>query len=77
MEQILSTDSNILINKENDCTLKEDEIISDYNGFEDMIIDKNPYMKLDDNMGFKNDIYESSNIISKLFFYWGYKVLEK
>ena len=28
------------------------------------------------NFGFINDIYENSNIFSKLFFYWGYKVLK-
>ena len=36
----------------------------------------NKYKIPTENKGFKNDIYENSNIFSKLFFYWGYKILK-
>ena len=36
----------------------------------------NHYILADEQIGFKNDIYESANIFSKLFFYWGLKILK-
>ena len=36
----------------------------------------NHYFIENDQIGFKNDIYESANIFSKLFFYWGFKILK-
>ena len=36
----------------------------------------NHYIIANEQIGFKNDIYESANIFSKLFFYWGFKILK-
>lgn len=36
----------------------------------------NQYIIPTEKIGFKNDIYESANIFSKLFFYWGFKILK-
>jgi len=74
MEEIPNSDSNTLINNEN--SLKEEIIPYNNENEEDIKKEKNSYIKLPDNKGFKNDIYENSNIISKLFFYWGYKILK-
>ena len=74
MEEIPNSDSNTLINNENN--LKEEIIPYNNENEEDIKKEKNSYIKLPDNKGFKNDIYENSNIISKLFFYWGYKILK-
>ena len=68
-----------------DVSQSDISINSDINNLKEKIIpneneeskkEKHCYKKLDDNMGFKDDVYENANIISKLFFYWGYKILK-
>ena len=58
---------------------------SDINNIVEDIIQRNKdfsnnynelYIIPPENIGFKDDNYENSNILSKLFFYWGFKILK-
>ena len=74
MDEISNSDNNILITKD----IKENnnlkEIIN--NGKNEDNNFNNLYKIPNETTGFKSDIYECSNIFSKLFFYWGYKILK-
>ena len=75
MDEISNSDNNTLITKD----IKENNELKEIakNENEDSIKNYNNLYKIpNENTGFKNDIYESSNIFSKLFFYWGYKILQ-
>ena len=54
----------------------EDELISKDEDIKNNEDKNNLYLIPPKDFGFKNDVYESSNIFSKLFFYWGYKILK-
>ena len=72
MKEVIDFDNNEedIINNLNEVIIstKDEQDILNHN--------KNLYKIPPVNFGFKDDIYENSNIFSKLFFYWGYKVLK-
>ena len=73
MEEAIITDNKILINNSpDDINYKKEELISKKQNNEE----DNYYKLPPANIGFKEDIYENSNIFSKLFFHWGYKILK-
>ena len=76
MEENLNLDNNnpLISNNKNDINNIEEEIFQKNKDF------SNNYNELyiipPENIGFKDDNYENSNIFSKLFFYWGFKILK-
>ena len=74
LDNEINSDKNNSSNIINTNNLTEELIMQNEDG---KINDKDMnYIIPGDQIGFKNDIYESANIFSKLFFYWGFKILK-
>ena len=74
LEDKINSDINNGNNNINTNNLTEELIIQ--NEYEINNNKGNHYIIANDKIGFKNDVYESANIFSKLFFYWGFKILK-
>ena len=75
MEEISNSYNNNFIDNFQNNDLKEEILTKNFEN-ENIAKEKEQYKFLPKNKGFKNDVYENSNIFSKLFFYWGYKILK-
>ena len=77
-EKSNSDNNNPLINNNSDIyNIKEVKTENNVPKNKDFSKDYNNLYKIPtENIGFKDDNYENSNIFSKLFFYWGYKILK-
>ena len=76
MKEFSDSDNNDNNNKQSNIDILKEEIIPKNSEIENNNDENNLYIIPPEYLGFKNDIYESSNIFSKLFFYWGYKILK-